>query len=99
MLDRGSAQGARVNPDAIDQYESVVALGATHKYRCRLSGAAIAADVDTGLEAQQLGEVFRERELDVLTRDYGDRHDRVTEWNLGPRGRNDYCLAGRHVGG
>src|SRR3569623_638838 len=57
VLQRGAADGAGIDLDAIDHHQGVIAVGAPDEHRRGLAGAAVAADVDAGVEAQQIGDV------------------------------------------
>ena len=89
VLHRGAADRARVDTHAVDEYQRVIAFGALQEHRRSLPRAAVAADIDAGFEAQQLGEVGRQRQLDVIAGDYAHRHDRVVDGDLGARCRDN----------
>src|SRR3569833_132354 len=57
VLQRGDDYGAGIDLDAVDLHLRVIAVGAADVHRRGLAGSAVAADVDAGVESQQIGDV------------------------------------------
>ena len=57
VLNGCTAECPRVDANAVDENQRVIAFSASEEDRSGLAGTAIAPDIDAGLNAQQLGKV------------------------------------------
>src|SRR5690606_5891915 len=92
VLDCGSADGAGIDAHAVDQDQRVVTFRSTQEHRSRLPGSAVPANIESGLEAQQLRQVRRHRLFDILPGNHVYGNDRLGNRYRRAGCRDDYVV-------
>ena len=96
VLQRGQANRPRIDPDAVDEDQRVVALGAANEHRRGLAGTAVASHVEARMKTQQFRRVVGAATLDRVTVDDQRRRDYLAERRLDTRRRDDHRGRQRH---
>ncbi len=89
VLQRRAADGARIDSHPVDQHRGVIAFRAAQEDRGRLSGAAVACYLDAAVADKERCQVARQRVIDLLARDYYDRHGEFIDRGCRSRRGND----------